>query len=464
MTNMPFILNQLLSGELANDPRIHQAKQLVLEAIEEKQKKIVGIRPPISGLKHSYSKLLADFAELRGNRLYYPYIGSGFGKGVFVELLDGSIKYDFISGIGVHHWGHNHLDMVSANIDAAIMNTTMQGNLQQNWDTVELSEILLHAAKLDHCFFTTSGAMANENALKIAFQKNTPANRILAFERTFAGRSLFLSQVTDKPSFRQGLPTTTWVDYVPFFDPKKPEESIKNSVAILKNHILRYPKQHAVMCMELVQGEAGFYPGNKEFFKALIEVLKENQIAVFADEVQTFGRTPQLFAFQYYELQDLVDIVTIGKLSHVCATLFTKEYQPKLGLLSQTFTASTSAIHMAKTILKKFLTEDFFGPKGRITQIYQYFSSHLEKLERKYPHLIEGPFGIGAMIAFTPFGGEAEKVGNLAQKLFEEGVISFIAGTHPTRIRFLVPAGAVTNKDIDEVVSILEATLIKQKI
>ena len=58
-----------------------------------------------------------------------------------------------------------------------------------------------HGAKLAHGFLTSSGAMANENALKAIFQKQHPAHRLLAFEHCFAGRTLALSQVTDKAAF-----------------------------------------------------------------------------------------------------------------------------------------------------------------------------------------------------------------------------------------------------------------------
>ena len=123
----------------------------------------------------------------------------------------------------------------------------MQGNLQQNGDSVEICRLLVQASKLDHCFLSTSGATANENGLKVAFQKKHPAWRILAFDHCFAGRSLVGSQITDRPAYREGLPLNYFVDYVPFFDVNRPEESTKQAVQVLKSHIARYPKQHAVM-------------------------------------------------------------------------------------------------------------------------------------------------------------------------------------------------------------------------
>lgn len=451
----------LIADTLRNDPRIAQAKALIQDAVQSIQKGITGIRPPNPALKVNYDTLLASFAECRGSKLWYPYLGSGIGNGCLVELLDGSIKYDLICGIGPHYLGHSHPALVVSSIDAAISDTIMQGHLQQNVDTVELSAHLIKLSGMDHCFLTSSGAMANENALKIAFQCRYPAHRILAFEHCFAGRTLALSQITDKPAFREGLPDTIMVDYIPFFNATSPKESTENAVAVLKQHLARHPKQYAAMIFELIQGESGFYPGSHEFFRALMEILKEHHISIIADEVQTFGRTPALFAFQHFGLSDYVDVVTIGKLSQVCATLFKKDHRPRAGLLSQTFTGSTSAIRASRVILDHLMQGGYFGENGKIMQIHAHFARNLNAIAQRHPNLIHGPFGFGAMIAFTPFDGDLQKSTKFAHDLFEAGVISFIAGTNPTRIRFLVPAGTITSHDIDAVTKIVEETLMK---
>jgi len=455
------ITKDLVASKLSNDPRIAEAKRLILSAVNEHQQNISKVTPTNPSMKKFYEDTLASFGDIRGGKLWYPYIGSGMGNGALVELIDGSVKYDFISGIGVHYWGHSHPDLIEASIDSAISNTIMQGHLQQNNDSFKFSQLIIDNCNMDHCFLTTSGAMANENALKIAFQKNFPANRVLAFKSCFAGRTLAISQITDKPQYREGLPDTLSVDYVPFFDPTDPENSIKTSLQALQQHIQRYPNQHAVMIFEMVQGEAGIKPGSHEFFKALMTELKKHNITVFVDEVQTFGRTPQLFAYQHFDVEEYVDIVTIGKLSQVCATLFSKEYKPKPGLLSQTFTGSTTVIRAGQVIVSSLVKGDYFGTNGKIQNLHTYFVEHLEKLSHKYPSLIEGPWGIGAMIAFTPFKGDKEKVLKLTHSLFAAGVISFIAGADPMRIRFLIPIGAIEKSDIDNVVKILETTLLE---
>jgi acetylornithine/N-succinyldiaminopimelate aminotransferase len=63
------------------------------------------------------------------------------------------------------------------------------------------------------------------------------------------------------------------------------------------------------------------------------------------------------------------------------------------------------------------------------------------------------------MIAFTPFEGSDATVKKLLSGLFDAGVVSFVCGSSPARIRFLPPVGVITDSDIDVVGGILERVL-----
>ncbi|MEM9660058.1 MAG: aminotransferase class III-fold pyridoxal phosphate-dependent enzyme, partial [Planctomycetota bacterium] len=339
------------------------------------------------------------------------------------------------------------------------------GNLQQDEASFSFSSELLnaanaHGARFDHCFLASTGVMAGENAMKIAMQKKHPASRVLAFDHCFAGRTMAFSQITDKPAYRSGLPTTLAVDYVPFYDSAHPEESTTRAVVELKRLLQRHPGEYAAMVMELVQGEGGFNLATARFHRTLMELLHEHDVAVLVDEVQTFARTPALFAFQHYSLDELVDIVWIGKASQVCATLYRADFKPKPGLLSQTFTASVSAVAAGRVILEELVSGGYLGPDGKISRLFTHFTSRLEAIAERCPDRLTGPYGIGAMVACTPLGGDAQRVGAFVHRLYENGVMCFVAGANPTRARFLVPVGAVDESDIDEVCSIFESTLI----
>ena len=456
-------MSHLKADILKNDPRIQEAKQLILEALSDAKNEIQKVREPIAELKESYQDLVKRCGAARGANIYYPYLGSGIGNGALVELADGSVKYDFITGIGVHYFGHSHPRIVESSLNAAISDTVMQGHLQQNVDQMELMETFLKLARkngssLAHCFLTSTGATANENALKMLFQKNYPADRMLAFKKCFAGRTMALAQMTDKALYRDGLPVAMQVDYLPFYDATDHEGSIKRAVDTLKSHLERFPKSYAGMCFELIQGEGGYFPGNTEFFVEIIKVLKEYKIAVWIDEVQTFGRTTEPFAFQHFKLDDYVDLVTVGKMSQVCATFFTEDYKPRPGLISQTFTSSTSAIHAAQVTLDS-MKDGLFGDNGKIMALHKKFVQEIEKLAAKFKGHFTGPYGVGGMVAFTVFSGDLSKTKEFTNKLFDNGVISFIAGKNPTRVRFLMPVMAINENDIEEVALIIDKTM-----
>ena len=453
--------NQLLSSGLKNDPRIEQGKRLILEAVQEHQASLNAIRPPVAELVDQFQSTLDGFGRLRGGNLYFPYLSSGLGNGPFVELLDGSVKLDFITGIGVHGFGHSHPLLVEAGIDAAMSDTVMQGNLQQGSESYDLVKLLTSTAnesgaKLEHCFLSTSGAMANENSLKIAFQKHAPADRIIAFDRCFAGRTLALSQLTDKAKNRIGLPQTIDVDYIPFFDADDPQGSTQRALNVMREHIRRYPGRHAILWMELIQGEGGYYPGDRRFFRSLINLAHKNNIAFIADEVQTFGRTSRPFAFQHFGLDDITDLVTIGKISQVCATLYTPDYKPKPGLISQTFTGSSWAILASQRILQTLIDNGHYGESGRNIKLFECFQAGLEAIGKKYPGTVSGPYGCGGMVGFTPLDGSLAKAKDLVFKMYHAGLMSFIAGSDPVRIRFLMPIGSVTEEHIQMACQVIE--------
>lgn len=451
----------LALSALAADPRLLEAKKLLLAALQEHQQKITGVKPPREELKVQYQELLADYNAVRGGNLWYPCVTSGMGNGALVELCDGSVKYDFICGIGVHYMGHNHPLLLEAELEAALVDTTMQGHLQGSAAAYALSKKLLEVAEMPsgHCFLTTSGAMAVENGLKVAFQAKPCTSRVLAFQNCFAGRTLATAQITDRPGYRLGLPEVLPVDHVPFYCSADPKGSLELAVSILKMHLTRHPGKHAAMVFELVQGEGGFHVGEREFFRTLMQLCRDHGVFVLVDEIQTFARTTSLFAYQHFGLQDLVDIVTIGKVLQTCATLFRTELKPKPGLLAQTFTSSTSAIHAGYAILKEILEHGYLGPKGKIATLGAYFNERIVAMQKRHPDIVKGPHGIGSMIAFSPYGGVQEKVTEYTHRLFHNGVIAFQTGSFPARVRFLPPVGGIQPADIDGAMDIVEKTL-----
>ncbi len=451
---------------LRGDHRIAQAKQLIAQAVAEHAASVTAVQPAKPGLSEPYQQLLERLGVARGGAPFWPYLSSGLGNGPYVELADGSVKLDFICGIGVHGCGHSDPSMIDAAIDAALEDTVMQGNLQQHPPSLKMCERLLKlanssGASLDHCLLSTSGAMANENAIKIALHHKYPADRVIAFDNAFAGRTMAMAALTDRPKYRSGLPLALTVDYLPFREADNPQRSQRWAVDALRRMLDRHPDRYAAFWAEPIAGEGGYYPGSHEFFAALCQPLREAGVPIIFDEVQTFSRTTRPFAFQHFALDEFADIVTIGKISQVCATLYRTSFTPTAPILSQTFTGSSSSISTGLAMLDLLEQNGCFGPDGQNAKRHEYFAAELQRLSDQYPQLIRGPYGEGMMIAFTPGDGSFDQAKALMTTMYETGLLGFVCGSDPTRIRFLPPPATTTIQHIDAAVVLLEKSLLQ---
>ena len=184
------------------------------------------------------------------------------------------------------------------------------------------------------------------------------------------------------------------------------------------------------------------------------------KIAIWADEVQTFARTGEFFAFETMDLGQYVDIATIAKTVQLGATLYTEEYNPKPGLIAGTFSGGSASMSAGLEILN-MLEEGFLGPNGRILKIHKKFINGLNHFnETTCKGLTRDAGGMGLMIAFTPFEGKKEQVEALIKKLFANGIVAFSCGKDPVRIRFLVPA-IIEDQDIEIALEIIEKTILQ---
>lgn len=473
-----------LGSQLRASPAVQSAIQSILNELRSASNAITGERPANPGLRESYESLMKRAADVRGRGLLYPYLGSGLGNGALVELADGSIKWDLICGIGVNFFGHSDPDMTRAAIESGLDDVVKHGNLSSNFEAYRFAEVLLAEAKkhsrLRYAYLSTSGAMANENALKVCLQKHAPAPRIIAFQDCFMGRSTTMAQIGDTPDYRQGLPLNTLVDYMPFWDPAAADRMggkakfIDASVKQLEQFVHRYPGQHACFIFELIQGEGGFNVGDRDFFKALMDVCKANRIAVWDDEIQTFGRSPRMFAYELFDLGEYVDVFCVGKMTQCCATLYTEEYNPKAGLLSGTFTGEGVSFGVGTRAIERLRDGGFYGDQGAFAKHHALFRQHAAALIQKHPEWFPAVPALGAgtdvlaggsggMMRLTPFGGDKAKVGNACKACFDEGVILFYCGHSPYHLRLLPPLPVFKEQDWPRVFACIERGLARVK-
>lgn len=450
---MSFFRNPFLSH-----PKFQRGLDLMMEALTELQ---AGMGAADADL---YAEHLKRIAQLRGRPLFFPYIGSGVGRGAKVLTADGRWLLDFAIGIGVHFFGHSHPDLVRTALTAAASDIVMQGNLQANAEYGALLDILLsHSApQLAHGWLSLSGTEANENALKLIRYHHQPARDLIAFRRCFHGRTTTMAEVTDRPDYRKGQPVRERVFYLPFYDPDDPGSS-QRTLITLREILDHYSGTIAACVFELVQGESGFRTAPREFFVPLLETLKEHEVTVWVDEIQTFGRTGELFAFQRLDLAAYVDVVTVGKLLQNSAVLFRKEYLPDSGLISGTFAGSTVGMAVGRRIVEKLLQENYFGQQGKIAALEQSVREGLARLQAERPERIREVSGIGAMWAFEPAGASHEGVKALLQECYRNGLILYYAGVGegPYRVRMFLPGGVITSDDLNEALNILHFSLTR---
>jgi 4-aminobutyrate aminotransferase-like enzyme len=443
--------------------KINENIEQVVSAIQTEGQDLRQVRPPSHDKKQSYEQLLERATDLRGRPLFYNYIGSGRGSGPYVELCDGSVKLDFINGIGVHIFGHSHPTALKAAATASLADILMQGHLQMNREYIDFGQKILELAKgsrLKHGWIAPSGSMANENALKMARQKNSPARMIIAMKDSFAGRTTMMAEVTDNPKYKEGLPEYNEVLRIPFYDKDNPN-STQETLAELRRHIANHPGDISCFYFEPMLGEGGYKVGPKEFFVPLLEECRKHGIANWADEVQTFLRTGEPFAFQTLDFADYIDIATIAKTAQCGMTLYTEEYNPKPGLVAGTFASSSPALAAGYAIITEMQQGGYFGPKGRIAQIHNEFVQKLQQLcDGSLKGLLQDPGGLGLMMAVTPFSGDSAKILKLLKVMFDKGFIAFGCGKNPFRLRFLVPA-IVESKDLDVACKIIEESILE---
>jgi len=436
-------------------PKFEQGLRLMLNAIAEAK---TSAQPPLAPA--AMRAELNDLATLRGRSAFYPYLGSGIGRGARAMLADGRWVLDLALGIGVHLFGHGNLDLIETAIRAAASDLVMQGNLVFNREYNLLMKSLLAAAPrgMAHCWLSLSGADANENALKLVRQKRDGRPGIIAFRGCFHGRTSAMAEITDRPDYRLGQPQTFPVRYLPFFDRRDPR-SAATTLAMLREIIAHEGDQMAAMIVELVQGEAGFVTAPREFFIPLFDECRRAGIPLWIDEIQTFARVSELFATDLLNLADYADVITIGKVLQGSALLLREEFTPDPALISGTYSGATVSMAVARRIIEKLTSEQILGPEGRERRLERLTRQHLERLSPAKSGIISEVDGVGAIIAFRIGDGDLNSTREFIRRCFDAGLVLYYGGHQPACVRLFLPAGVLTDDELDEAFAIMKRCL-----
>ena len=225
------------------------------------------------------------------------------GKSATCYAPDGKAYIDFTSGIGVNSMGFSDEGWVAA-VTAQLQKFQHISNLYYTEPCVQAAKLLCEKSGMKKVFFGNSGAEANEGVIKAArkysFQKyGEGRSKIVALENSFHGRTMAALSATGQSAYHNF--------FFPFVDGFvfATANDIDDTLSKLGDDVC------AVM-MEMVQGEGGVLPLEKEYVQAVYKACQEKDILFIVDEVQTgIGRTGSFYSYQQFDI--LPDLVTSAK-------------------------------------------------------------------------------------------------------------------------------------------------------
>ena len=363
---------------------------------------------------------------------------TNFVKGKGSTLYDDSGKayIDFASGIGVNSVGHGN-EALSTAICEQAKNIIHISNLQVIEPQAKLAQKIVELSGYDMgIFFANSGAEANEGAIKIARKYGetkfeNKRYKVITLEHSFHGRTITTVKATGQESF-----------HTPHFSPYPDGFSYEKSIADVYSAI---DDETVAVLIELVQGEGGVQPFEKEEIQKLAAHLKQEGILLIVDEVQTgVYRTGAFLASNLYEIEP--DIITLAKGlggGVPIGAVMTKHKEVlSAGDHGSTFGGNylSTAAGLAVLDILKPMYDD-----GSIDETLLYFAAKLKEIAKNYTNLFEKEVGLGLMRGLRAKSAKIQ--GSIIKKSMQEGLVVLKAGRNT--VRFL-PSITITKGEIDE--------------
>lgn len=334
-------------------------------------------------------------------------------KGARVWDDKGQEYLDLYGGHAVISVGHSHPDYVAALTDQlgkiGFYSNSVKNPLQE-----ELALKLGKASGYEDysLFLDNSGAESNENAMKLA-SFHTGKDRIVAFRKSFHGRTSGAVAVTDNPKIVSAFNSHHKVSFCDLND----AEAVENE--LLKGDV-------AGVIIEGIQGCGGINLPTAEFMQTLQSLCRKHGAMLILDEVQSgYGRTGKFFAHQWYDIRP--DIITMGKgiaNGFPCGgILISPEFKAVKGMLGTTFGGNYLAMAAANAVLDIIAKENLID---NALKVGEYLLASIPASEK-----IKEVRGKGLMIGIE-FN---EPVSEIRKKLlFEKHIFTGVAGTNMVRL------------------------------
>jgi acetylornithine/LysW-gamma-L-lysine aminotransferase len=359
------------------------------------------------------------------------------GEGSYLFDSEGKRYLDAMSNYGVAALGHADPVFAAAMADQLNTLTTCHQSFFNDARAAALAAIRQIAPEgLTRYFMSNSGAEAIEAGLKFAMMA-TERHNIVALRRGYHGRTLGALSATFDPKYRKPFePLPIPVTHVAFND----YEALVEQVT----------EETAAIILEPVQGEAGIFPADDDYLRAVRELATANGALLIADEVQTGFRTGAPFAISHADVVPdiLCTAKAIGNGFPVGVTMVTEAISEKTvgGAHGTTFGGNPLASRAVVTTLQAFADRNLYA---RTAELGERLKAGIEAIESPKIRQVRGRgFMIGVEMK--------ERITPTLRALQENGVLALPAS--PVVFRLLPPL-IWEEEQVDEFVTALERVL-----
>jgi adenosylmethionine---8-amino-7-oxononanoate aminotransferase len=407
--------------------------------------------------------------------LWYPYTQMKQVKqlpkmvkanGVRMQLEDGTQLIDGISSWWAVIHGYNH----------PALNAALTQQLQQfahvmlggltHQPALDLAAALVRITPkgLDHVFFSDSGSVGVEVALKMAIQYWTNIgvagkSKIVSLRNGYHGDTFKAMEISDDSDFSKAFSNVLnrgfFLD-IPAGGFNATEATIQPAVKQLEDLLAAHHREIAAFIVEpIVQCAGGFHIYSPLYLKAARELCSKYQVLFIFDEVATgFGRTGKLFAAEHAGVSP--DIMVLGKgmtggyLGHAATLATTEVYNSFLGddrdralMHGPTFMANALACAVAGESIRLIEEENYLQKIARIEAIIR-----REFASLNFPGIVHKRI-IGAMGALE--FKEASMLSGFNAFARTQGVWLRPIGN----ILYLMPAYIIEEQDVIAIINVM---------
>lgn len=365
------------------------------------------------------------------------------GKGIELTDISGKVYKDFFAGIAVSALGHAHPELSKAIADQAskLLHTSSVYYVENQ---ANLAEKLCEISDFDKAFFASTGAEANEGAIKLArkyfYNQGIDRYEIITLIKSFHGRTITTATATGQEKYKAPYkPLTPGFKHVDINNVEQLREAVNEHTA-------------AIM-IEFIQGESGVHPVTEEFAREIRKICDTEGILFIDDEVQTgIGRTGKMFAYQNYGI--VPDIMTLAKalgggvpISAVLAKDFVASaFCP--GDHGTTFGGNPLSTRAGLTVMEVMEKENLCDNASKIGKYIKV------TIEKELSHVVKEVRGMGLMIGVEFKEPIAKKVNSVLLNEF-----NYLVGVIGDSIFRIVPPLIVTKEDADAFLDALKKSI-----